>query len=168
MGEVVKIRLEFAMVVISSRMTKFHKYVFPTVWFGFLAIMFVTGLTTGAWRESPLVFVVPAAMAVFGYVLFKKLLWVLADEVSDGGSFLVVRNRGEEVRVDLSNIMNVSASTNMNPPQVTLRLVRPSRLGSELVFSPVGKGFSLNPLRKNEIVEDLIIRVNKAKRTPTH
>lgn len=156
------------MVVISSRMTKFYKYVFPAIWFGFLAIFFVTGLTAGAARESPPFFIVPGVMAVFGYVLFKKLLWVLVDEVRDGGDFLVVRNRGEEVRVDLSNIMNVSASSNMNPPQVTLRLVRPSKFGSELVFSPVQKGLSLNPFRKNEVVEDLMVRVDKARRAHAH
>src|SRR5689334_574952 len=153
------------MVVISSRMTKFYKYVFPAIWFLFLVMFVVTGLTHVVAGEFPLFLIVPAAIAVFGYFLFKKLVWVLADEVRDGGDFLVVRNRGEEVRVDLSNIMNVSASINTNPPQVTLRLVRPSRFGSELVFSPVQKGFSLNPFRKNEIVEDLMVRVDEARRT---
>lgn len=156
------------MVVISSGKTKFYKYVFPAIWFGILAIFFVTGLTTGAGRQPPMFFVVPAAMAGFGYFFFKKTLWVMVDEVKNGGDFLVVRNRGEEVRVDLSNIMNVSASTNMNPPQVTLRLVRPCKFGSELVFSPAKKGFSLNPFRKNEIVEDLMVRVDNARRTRAH
>jgi hypothetical protein len=152
------------MVVISSRMTKFYKYVFPTIWFGFLAFFFSSVLTLGAARESPMALVVPGAMALFGYFLFRKVLWVLVDEVRDGGDFLVVRNRSEEITVYLSSIINVSVSTNTNPPQVTLRLAQPGKFGSELVFSPAQRGFSLNPFRKNPIVEDLIVRVDKARR----
>ena len=153
------------MVTISSRMTGFYKYVFPTIWFGFLGIFFVIGLTTGVARQSPLFVLVPCAMVVFGFFLFRKLIWVLADEVRDGGDFLVVRRHSEEITVYLADIMNVSASTNINPPQVTLRLAAPSKFGSELVFTPAKKGFSLNPFKKNEIVEDLMVRVDKARRT---
>jgi hypothetical protein len=153
------------MVVISSGMTRFYKYVFPTIWFGLIGIFLVIGLTAGAVRQTPIFLLGPCVMLVFGYFLFKKMIWVLADEVRDGGDFLVVRLHSEEVTVYLSNIMNVSATANMNPPQVTLRLVKPSKFGSELVFSPARRGFSLNPFRKNEIVEDLIARVDKARRS---
>jgi hypothetical protein len=102
-------------------------------------------------------------MAIVGFIVFKKLVWVLVDEVQDCGTYLLVRNRDQEATVDLSNIMNVSASTAMNPPQVTLRLVQPCRFGSEVVFSPRRGQFSLNPFKKNEIVEDLIVRVDKTR-----
>lgn len=154
------------MVVISSRMTKFYKYGFPMIWFGFLAVFLIIGLTTGATREAPVFLLVPCAMGVFGYFLFKNIAWVLVDEVRDGGDYLVVRNHSEEITVYLTNIMNVSASTNTNPPQAKLRLVQPSKFGSELVFAPMQRGFSLNPFRKNEIIEDLIVRVDKARRAP--
>jgi hypothetical protein len=65
--------------------------------------------------------------------------------------------------VPLSNIMNVSASTNMNRPQVTLRLVKPGKFGSEVSFSPPSR-FSFNPCAKHPIVEDLIVRVDEARR----
>jgi hypothetical protein len=153
------------MVVISSRMTKFYKYVFPTFWFGFLAIFLVVALTTGEVKKTPLLALAPCGMAAFGYFLFRKLIWALADEVRDGGNFLVFRKGSEEITVYLANIMNVSASTNTSPPQVTLKLVEPTKFGGELIFSPVQKGFSLNPFRKNEVVEDLIVRVDKARRS---
>jgi hypothetical protein len=151
------------MVVISSAMTRFYKYVFPVMWFGFLAIFFVTGWIAGDSQQSPVFLLMPCAMALFGYFLFKKTLWVLADEVRDYGTYLVVRNRGEEATINLSNIMNVSVTTNVNPPRVTLRLVEPSRFGDELAFSPARTGFSLNPFKKNPIVEDLIVRVDQAR-----
>jgi hypothetical protein len=151
------------MVVISSRMTKFYKYVFPFIWFGVLAVVIAVGLISGAIHHAPMLLTVPCLMVVFGYFLFKRLLWVLADEVRDGGDYLVVKNHGEEITVCLSNIMNVGATTNMNPPQVTLRLVQPTKFGNEVIFSPVRGGFSLNPFRKNAIVEDLIVRVDKAR-----
>ncbi len=105
-------------------------------------------------------------MAVVGFVVMKKLVWDLADEVYDGGDFLLVKNRGEEDRVLLSNIMNVSVSTNMNPPRITLRLVAPGRFGDEVSFSPASS-FTLNPFARNQIAEDLIVRVDKARSART-
>ena len=152
------------MKVISNRSTKFYKYGFPIIWFGFLCVIVVMGLMTGARHQSPMLLIMPLVMAAIGFMMFKKMFWVLADEVQDGGDYLVVRRGGEEATVYLKHIMNVSATTNMNPPQVTLRLAHPCRLGDELVFSPATGFFSLNPFRKNEIVEDLIVRVDTARR----
>ena len=109
-----------------------------------------------------MVIVIPCIMAVAGFIMFRKLLWDLADEVLDGGDFLRVRYRSEEEDVPLSNIMNVSASTYINPPRVALRLVEAGKFGSEIVFSPK-KPFTLNPFARNEVVEDIIERVYKAR-----
>ncbi len=152
-------------MIISSGMTRVYKYAFPLIWYGSLATFFITGWSTAAPQQSRVFLLVPCLMAVFGYLLFKKMIWVLVDEVKDCGTYLVVRNRNEEDNIDLSNIMNVSATTNMNPPQVTLRLVKPCRFGTEVVFSPLRGSFSLNPFKKNQIVEDLIVRVDKARLT---
>lgn len=105
---------------------------------------------------------IPIVMAAFGYVLMKKILWDLADEVYDCGDTLLIKNGGKEDTVALSNIMNVSASTFMNPPRVTLGLVTPSTFGSEVAFSPV-VGFTFNPFAKNQVTEDLIVRVDQAR-----
>jgi len=74
----------------------------------------------------------------------------------------VVRNGSEEERIPLGNIMNVSASTNTNPPRITLRLVRPGRFGADVSFSPSSR-ISFNPFAKNPVAEDLIVRVDKAR-----
>ena len=101
-------------------------------------------------------------MAVFGYFIMKKLVWDLVDEVYDAGDYLLVKNRGNEAQVLLANIMNVSATTYMNPPRIVLRLREPSNFGSEIAFSPASR-FTLNPFAKNLVAEDLIVRVDRAR-----
>ena len=135
----------------------------PALWFGFIAIFIVTTLLGGAVEKDFMFLVMPCIMAAFGFFFFKKLLWDLADEVHDGGDFLLVRYRGEEENVPLSNIMNVSASMLVNPPRISLRLVKPGKLGSEIAISPTRR-FTLNPFAKSEVAENLIERVDKARR----
>lgn len=147
---------------ISSSMVYVHKRLFPALWFGVLGLTFVAALTSEAARKSAMFTIVPVAMAVFGYFFMKRMFWVLADEVFDCGDHLLVKNSGAVERVYLSNVMNVSVSTFMNPPQITLRLVAPLQSGNEITFSPAS-GLSLNPFAKNAIAEDLIIRVHAAR-----
>lgn len=150
------------MAKISSGNLWLFKKVFPVVWFGFLIVFVWVTLSSSAGREDLLFLGAPLLMAVIGYAVMKKLIWDLADEVYDGGDFLLVKKRGQEDRILLSNVMNVSASTSTNPPRIALRLVSPSLFGSEIAFSPV-TGFTLNPFAKNKIAEDLIIRVDQAR-----
>jgi hypothetical protein len=147
---------------ISSRTTYISKTVFPVLWFGFLAIFLAIGILTGAAKANLVFLIVPAVMALFGFFLMKNLVWDLVDEVYDCGDFLLIRNRGEEERVLLSNIMNVSSSIAMNPPRITLRLVTPGKFGGEITFSPV-VSFTLNPFVKSQVAEDLIVRVDRAR-----
>lgn len=107
--------------------------------------------------------VMPIFIGVIGFMVMKKLIWDLVDEVHDGGDYLLIRKGSEEERVPLKNIINVSASTNTNPPRITLRLLKPGKFGPEITFSPQLK-FSLNPFAKNPIVDELIVRVDAARR----
>ena len=147
---------------ISSGSTFVTKKVFPILWFGILAAVVGFGALEGAAFSDPMFLVGPAVMAVFGFFLMKKMAWDLADEVFDCGDYLLVKNRGMDERVDLSNIMNVSVSTAANPPRITLRLVKPGRLGGEIAFSPQ-MGLRLNPFAKSQVAEDLMVRVDKAR-----
>ena len=151
------------MTKLTSRFTRFYKVLFPAFWFGFLAIFVLAASFGGAVRDAPIFLFVPLGMAVFGFFMFKSLLWDLVDEVYDGGDFLLVKNRGQEERIALYNIINVNVSTLVNPPRVTLKLAVPSMFGSEVTFSPIQR-FSLNPFAKNELMEQLIIRVDRARR----
>lgn len=102
-------------------------------------------------------------MGLTVFLILRKFVWDLADEVYDCGDHLLVRRRGKEEIVTLSNVMNVNAVTYMNPPRITLRLVQPGKFGSEISFSPVGQAM-LNPFAKNPVAEDLIVRVDRARR----
>jgi hypothetical protein len=148
---------------ISSRQTVFIKYVFPVIWFGFIAV-FCTAAVMAPPRSSlpPLFLFVPAFLAVLGFVLLKKLVWDLADEVYDRGDYLLVRKAGEEENVVLSNVMNVSASLLLNPPRITLKLVQPGKFGSEIAFTPI-RAFTFNPFAKDQVSEDLMERVDQAR-----
>jgi hypothetical protein len=146
---------------ISSRSTFFLKRVFPVLWFGFIVIFAL--LFYVAPETPPLLdFAAPALMAVVGYVVMKKFLWDLADEVLDGGDFLVVKYRGREESIPLANIMNVNATMLVNPPRITLRLDVPGKFGNEVTFSPL-RPFSLNPFARCTIADDLIVRVDQAR-----
>jgi len=150
----------------------FMKRVFPAIWFGMLLIFGTVGIFalltsagTGEFDPGTLMFaVLPVVMAVFGYNIMKQLIWNLVDEVYDHGDYLVVRNRGDETRIELADIMNVNASTMVNPPRITLRLRQPTKLGTEVSFSPV-KSSRWRPFGsfRNEVAEDLIVRVDRAR-----
>ena len=94
---------------ISSRWTFFNKRLFPVIWFGFLAVFVALSLSLGAPEKDPMFLIGPAAMAIFGFVLMRKLVWDLADEVYDCGDELLIKNRGREDRIKLSNVINVTS-----------------------------------------------------------
>ncbi len=147
---------------ISSRMTLFYKYGFPAIWFGFLAFSIVATLSQGIAGKDPLFLIIPCVMILVGTLIFKRLVWGVADLVLDGGDYLLVKSRGIEERIALSNIMNVGSSSYTNPPRITLRLISPGSLGQEVAFLP-SLPFSINPFARNTVADDLIFRVHNAK-----
>jgi hypothetical protein len=152
------------MRLVSSKMTFFNKRVFPVIWFGFLILFIGIALFSGAGRNapSPVPFlIVPAIMIVFGYFMMKKLVFDLVDQVWDDGDALVVKNRGQEQRVALSDVKNVSYSPYMNPPRVTLSLRRPTVFGDQITF---GAPMRLIPFSSSPIIDDLIERIDRARR----
>jgi hypothetical protein len=80
--------------------------------------------------------------------------------VWDAGSSLLIKNKGYEVRVSLSEIINISHSRFVNPPRVTLSLRRSSSLGAEISFLPPRQFI---PFARSPLVDDLIRRVDTAR-----
>lgn len=144
---------------ISSRMTFANKRLFPLVWLGFLAFFVIMSTHYMITKRQLQVefFLIPLLMAVFGYFLMKKLVLDLVDEVWDTGDALIVKNKNKEVRIPLSEVMNISYSYVVNPPRVTLMLRHPSPFGREVTFMPPT---SLMPFKKSPIVAELIERVD--------
>lgn len=148
---------------ISSKWTFFYKRVFPVFWFGFIAFFALSALLLrhgGSWEPLFPFLIGPVVLATFGYVLFRKLLFDLIDEVWDDNDALVVKNSGIEERVALKNIINVGFSTMTNPQRITLTLREPGRFGKEFTFIPPGR---LLPFARSPIVAELIERVDRAR-----
>ncbi len=139
------------------------KKVFPLFWFGFLSLFLAAALVGKAYLQTPVFVLAPLLMAGFGYVVMRKIVWDLADEVYDAGDHLLVKKDDIEERIPLSNIVNVSVVMLMNPPRITLLLNAPSRFGREIAFSPK-RGLTLNPFARNAVADDLILRVDRARR----
>ena len=148
---------------ISSKTTFFNKRVFPAIWFGFLIVFVGLSVFAAAQRNStpPVpILIIPAIMAVGGYFIMKRLVFDLVDEVWEDGDSLIVKNRGEEQRIALSDIKNVSYSPYMNPPRVTLSLRRPTAFGEQITFAaPV----RFIPFATSPLINDLIDRVDAAR-----
>jgi hypothetical protein len=147
---------------ISSNSLFITKKLFPVLWFGILAFILVMMISSKVYEKAPIALVGPCLMAILGYFLMRKLVWDLVDEVYDCGDSLLIKERGKEEYIPLSEIINVSASMLVNPPRVTLRLIRPGKFGDEISFSPI-RPFAINPFARNQITDDLIIRVDAAR-----
>ena len=119
---------------ISSKRTFFYKRVFPVLWFGILAISVLAASLPSrrAHVEAIPMMVVPVVMAIVGYILFRRLLSDLVNEVWDDGEDLIVKNAGVEGRVPLKGIINVGYSSLTNPERVTLTLRDAGPFGKEI------------------------------------
>jgi hypothetical protein len=153
---------------ISSAQTFFMKRVFPCLWLGGVAVgVVVSGVAifSDKHENAPpfAVFFIPLIMLIFGIVLFRKLVWDLADSVDDCRDYLLVRRGSVEQRVALTNVVNVGMSQFTNPQRLTLRLRTPGPFGDEIVFIPKSPAFRLNVFKRNEIAERLIERVDQAR-----
>jgi len=152
--------------LISSRNTFFQKRVLPYLLFGVIALGVAVPLllTRGTANAPPWpVFAAPLAVAIVIYVVLRKLVFDLADEVWDEGDALRVRFGEDQERIPLAEIINVSYSGITNPPRITLTLRTAGRFGREVTFSP--QQSFLSPLfRPNPLVNDLIERVDAARR----
>lgn len=149
---------------LSSPATFAYKKLLPVIFIG--TLVFGAGMMIwagGARLDDLWVFVLAMGVGfAFAAVLYRKFFAGLADQVHDLGDALLVRRGDEEERIALANIMNVSVTTMVNPPRITLRLIRPSRFGDEIAFLPRSKLVFL-PLAKNAVAEDLILRVHAAR-----
>jgi hypothetical protein len=148
--------------LISSRLTFFYKRVLPVIVFGVFGLVAIVALSAQRSSPGPGVFIVlhMGFMATIGFLVMKKLVFDLVDEVWDEGSALLIKNKGQQVRVELSAIVNVGHSMFANPARVTLLVRHGTPLGDELAFLPPTQ---LIRSARNPLVEELIQRVDAAR-----
>ena len=154
------------MQTLSSSNTFLMKKIFPAFWFASVLFGGIVIALSGVAFKQPVALVGPVLMLVLGFFLFRKLIWDLADEVSDGGDYLLIRRGAVEERVPLSNVMNVSLSQFTNPKRLSLRLRKAGSFGDEVVFIPASS-FSFSPMARNAVAEDLMRRVDRLRHSET-
>lgn len=150
------------MKTISSKWTFFMKTIFPIVWFGFLAVFVIVLIGTNTITLHFMLWVMPLLLAALGFILMKVLIWGGMDEVIDCGDYLIVKYRGQEDKIPLSNIININWTTYQNPPSISLRLKNASKFGQTISFFPITR-FGMNRLKTHPIAEELITRVDAAR-----
>ena len=142
--------------------SSFSGKLFTFMFSGFLAFYFVSGLTHGFLQKAPMFLVWPCVMAVMFYIGRRITRRDLMDEVYDCGDCLLVKKRGEEDTVLLSNInwVNFSIARHRTNPRITLCLDTPGKFGRAISFQPPTHIFQGST---SEIAEDLRVRVDKAR-----
>jgi hypothetical protein len=150
---------------ISSRSSAFYKSMLPVIWYGVMLLV-----TVVLWkamqkdpRIGPWIFLLPACMAALFHFIARSLLADLVDEVWDNGSELIVVNEGHVEHLPLANIVNISYSGYTNPKRATLTLRQPGRWGRTFGFIPVRSSIRILSLGTNEMIDELIQRVDKTR-----
>lgn len=158
---------------LSSSFTFFYKRIFPVFWFGLLLVFLAEGVwgvhrPIGNPQHAPMLpfLLMPVFMAVIGYLIFRRLVFDLVDAVWLDGDFLVVKNRGEQRRVALADVMNVNCTSLSNPRRITLMLRTDSRLGRSVSFIPASPRSFLSAFKPDPIANELIERVDALRRLP--
>jgi len=149
---------------ISSSLTPLLKWGFPTVWFTMVASALVTVVRLDDLPKSALPITMLVTMGLFGFGICWLVLWSAVDEVHDGGEELLVRKGRIQDRIPLAHVAHVGGSR-QNGPRVMLRLSRPSRLGTDILFwasdeSWIGFG-------EMSIVRELRARAEDARKPAT-
>jgi hypothetical protein len=139
---------------LSSRAIWFYKWIYPVLWFGFLACA-VVALSSNP-DGNPMFAAVPALLIVSGFGLFWLSVWRCADLVEDEGDFLRVRRGRRVAEVALHDIDDVYRSGLGPTYPVTLRLSTPGPFGTAIQFMPAG----------NEVADELGARILRARSTP--
>lgn len=139
---------------LTSKLTFFYKFVFPTLWIGMFALgtllMFIAPgsvETRGDIREVRWLFLGATAVgAAFFYWACMRI-----KRVSLANGEFVISNYRRTIRVPIRDVERVSSSILMSPELIWLHLRRPTEFGSRIVFMPKQRllgGYTRHPLSK--------------------
>ena len=124
-------------------------------------VFFAKGLISGQMAVPALV------VMLIMFILYFKAFTSLADEVKDGGTFLMVRKGSVEDRVQLEDVIGVVISRKYwylrMPPILSLQIRCPGRLGSDIEFVPRRPLAALVASSDDPVAEDLMQRADRAR-----
>jgi hypothetical protein len=101
-------------------------------------------------------------LACFLVYFLRRDIWCLADDVLDGGSFLIVRRGNKRDRILLADVVGIDVTHQLNATRIVLRLRAPGMLGDKLEFLPK---VSHRWGGRNDIADDLAARVGRFQTT---
>lgn len=139
---------------ISSPLTLFYKYVFPTVWLGGFCLGAVLSLVRS--EPSAALFL---AVALLGAALLIPLAIGLKQVAVDETSIYVYGARGM-IAVPLSDIESVEETLVRAPRTVIVRFRSPTRFGSKISYIPPLPHPTLKP---SQSAEDLRLLASNAR-----
>jgi hypothetical protein len=133
------------MRMLSSKMTFYYKFIFPTLWitgFAFATILMFTAPDSFKGNKDirevrPIFLTLTIGGTVFFYWCCMRL-----KKVSLKDNVLIVSNFSKEIVIPFCDVDRVSGSIMMHPELVWLHLRRPTDLGTKIVFTPRGRWFS--------------------------
>lgn len=98
----------------------------------FVAVLAATGLSDDGRGWGSVLTTVAFAVLVLFFI--GRSIWGLADEVHDGGSFLIVRRGEAEQRVYLNDIESIDHEAVFVPPRIRITCRTPGDLGRKIRF----------------------------------
>ena len=153
---------------ISSPITPIVKRIAPAIWLGIPVIQLVQLVYYACAAKqftgfAPLIVVGVISIPITAAILYWFMKWFfldLVDEVWDADSELIIKDKGREIHVALSDIANVSYGS-LTP--ITLQLRRPSEFGSQIKFAPPWRPWPPSLFSTPAEVRDLIARIDAAR-----
>jgi hypothetical protein len=136
------------------------KWVLPAVLFGGVAVWVVADearSTSPHYQSSAVALLILATIFVF---ILKKKMWVLADEVLDGGDHLLVRFGRRTTRISLNNLAAVDVVPNFGVVVLRLQLKASCDLGPAVSF--LTNSTSRNPQIGATLAADLRSRLRNS------
>jgi hypothetical protein len=146
---------------LSSKSTWWYKRGFPTLWFALLALFLVGnsfGTRSSPWT-LPMIYLCIGSMALFGYVVLRKGMFLFADGVFEADDGLVVFNRGEARKIAYREIEQLYEKA---PSYVVVTFTQEEGVSEELSFMPESTWGEV--WRRNRVVEELALKVARAQR----
>jgi hypothetical protein len=140
---------------ISSRLTVVYKRVFPAIWLAMIVVnvAFVAIAWPADSTHRMMAIATPILMAVFGYLIFRWLIFDLVDLVQIDDNTLVI---GDE-RIPISDLEHVHATQFFNPERITLTV----KGGRKIAFVPPAR-FHL--FTRHPIAQELMMRMLGSRR----
>lgn len=141
-----------------SKTSFWLKWAFPLAWFGAALYFPIWHIVLGDIR--PEVLIVPIGLIIVGLLIMKFVIWNLADEVHDGGDYLLFRNGSSKQKVWFQDIEDVNYNGILSPPRVTVTSRKSGPLGKKLHFQGP---LTFNPFAKPPLIQDLFARIEKSR-----